>query len=122
MEFVVALPDGIHTIVGERGARLSGGQKQRLSIARALYTNPKLIILDEATSSLDGKTEAMLSSAISNLKTGATIIAIAHRLSTVQHADRIIYLESGKIQAIDTFENLCAAFPAFKQQAEQMGL
>lgn len=122
MDFISELPEGVHTIVGERGTRMSGGQKQRLSIARALYTNPKLILFDEATSSLDAQTEAKLSDAISNLKSGATIIAIAHRLSTIKKADRVIYLESGEIRGVDTFENLVIQFPSFKHQAKLMGL
>lgn len=121
MDFVVGLPDGINTFVGENGARLSGGQKQRLSIARALYTNPRLIIFDEATSSLDVTTEANLSKAMANLQTGSTIIAIAHRLSTIQKADRIIYLESGKIRGIGTFSELSVQFPTFREQAKLMG-
>ena len=122
MDFIDELPDGINTVVGERGTRMSGGQKQRLSIARALYTNPKLILFDEATSSLDAQTEANLSEAISNLKSGATIIAIAHRLSTIKKADRIIYLEAGKINGVDNFENLVKQFPKFENQAKLMGL
>jgi ATP-binding cassette subfamily C protein len=122
MDSINELPDGIYTIVGERGTQMSGGQKQRLSIARALYTDPKLILFDEATSSLDAQTEANLSEAISNLKSGATIIAIAHRLSTIKKAYRILHLESGRIIGIDTFENLVIQFPVFKHQAKLMGL
>ena len=121
-EFVSKLPKGIDTEVGERGAKLSGGQRQRLGIARALFTNPKLLILDEATSSLDGKTEASLSHAINALKGSVTVVLIAHRLSTVREADNIIYLESGRVRAIGTFEELRSSVPNFEIQARLMGL
>jgi ABC-type multidrug transport system fused ATPase/permease subunit len=121
-DFVLSLPNGLETLVGERGAKLSGGQKQRIGIARALYTNPKLIILDEATSALDGKTEAELSLAISNLKQGTTIIVIAHRLSTIQDANRIFYMKEGRILAIGSFEEVRERVVEFDEQARLMGL
>ena len=121
-EFVVTLPDGIETQVGERGARLSGGQRQRLGIARAMFTSPKLLVLDEATSALDGQTELELSSAINQLKGKVTVILIAHRLSTVRNADLIIYLERGRMLASGSIEDVRNAVKEFDTQASLMGL
>jgi ABC-type multidrug transport system fused ATPase/permease subunit len=121
-EFVSNLPEGLDSIVGERGAKLSGGQRQRLGIARAIYTNPKLLVLDEATSALDGKTEADLSSAINNLKKEVTVVMIAHRLSTVRDADKILYLDCGRVLALGTFEEIRSKIPEFDHQAKLMGL
>lgn len=121
-DFVISLPKGIESRVGERGAKLSGGQRQRLGIARALYSNPKLIILDEATSALDGKTEADLSAAINRLKREVTVVMIAHRLSTVRDADKILYLDQGKAQALGNFEEVRSKVVAFDHQAKLMGL
>ncbi len=111
---------GLELNVGERGNKLSGGQRQRLGIARALYTKPKLIALDEATSSLDGQTEADLSQAIFALKGRVTVLLIAHRLSTVKKADKVVYMESGKILAIGTFEEVRSKIPNFDKQAKLM--
>jgi ABC-type multidrug transport system fused ATPase/permease subunit len=121
-DLISELPLGVNTEVGERGAKLSGGQRQRLGIARALYSNPKLIILDEATSALDGKTEADLSKAISLLKNSVTVIMVAHRLSTVRSADQVIHLTEGRIGAIGTFDEVRSRVPAFDEQARLMGL
>lgn len=121
-EFVNSLPEGIHTMVGERGNKVSGGQRQRIGIARALYTKPKLLVLDEATSSLDGQTEADISSSILELKGKVTIVVIAHRLSTVLNADRIYYFDEGKITAQGTFSELCKLVPDFDTQAKLMGI
>ncbi len=120
--FVTTLPDGIKTQVGDRGTLLSGGQRQRLGIARALLTSPKLIVLDEATSSLDGQTEADFSDAINALKNQATVILVAHRLSTVRNADSIIYISEGLIRAQGTFDEIRLAVPDFEKQAQLMGL
>jgi ABC-type multidrug transport system fused ATPase/permease subunit len=117
-----SLPGGIDSFVGERGSRIRGGQRQRLGIARALYTNPKLIVLDEATSSLDGKTESEVSKAIHALKGRVTVIMIAHRLSTVRTADLVCYLESGELLASGTFDEVRNVIPDFDQQAKLMGL
>jgi ABC-type multidrug transport system fused ATPase/permease subunit len=121
-EFVRGLPQGLDTPVGERGTKISGGQRQRLGIARAMFTQPKLLVLDEATSSLDGQTEADISDAIQGLKGSVTIVMIAHRLSTVRNADQVIYMEKGKILASGTFEEVRAAVPNFDNQAKLMGL
>jgi ABC-type multidrug transport system fused ATPase/permease subunit len=120
--FVSSLPDGLNTIVGERGARLSGGQRQRLGIARALYTDPELLILDEATSSLDAETELAISDAIHGLGEKVTVIVIAHRLSTVRSATQLIYLENGKILAKGNFDWVRERIPNFDKQAKLMGI
>ena len=116
------LPSGVDTEVGERGTRLSGGQRQRLGIARALFTKPQLLVLDEATSALDGETELKISEAIMSLKGKATVVLIAHRLSTVRNADVIYYMENGKIEAHGTFEEVRAQIPQFDRQAKLLGL
>lgn len=121
-EAILSLPEQYLTKVGERGAKLSGGQRQRLGIARALYTQPKVLVLDEATSSLDGKTESAISLGIADLKDQVTIVIIAHRLSTIREVDRVIYLESGHVKAQGTFSEVRAAVPEFNEQAEALGL
>jgi ABC-type multidrug transport system fused ATPase/permease subunit len=103
---VAALPDGVDAPVGDRGVRLSGGQRQRIGIARALYARPSLLILDEATAALDTKTEAAITESVHSLHGQTTTIVIAHRLSTVQHCDRIIYLENGRVRSIGAFDEL----------------
>jgi ABC-type multidrug transport system fused ATPase/permease subunit len=108
--------------VGERGVKLSGGQRQRLGIARALYLKPKLIVFDEATSSLDGQTEEDISEAIFKLRGEVTVILIAHRLSTVKNADKIVYMENGKILAIGKFDEVRRSVPNFDTQASLMGI
>ena len=121
-EFVATLPLGINSQVGERGGKLSGGQRQRIGIARAMFTKPQLLVLDEATSSLDGQTESEISEAIQALKGKVTLVLIAHRLSTVQKADRVVYLKAGKIIAQGNFEEVRKAVPDFNKQAQLMGL
>jgi ABC-type multidrug transport system fused ATPase/permease subunit len=115
------LPDGIDTQVGERGARISGGQRQRLGIARAMFTRPHLLVLDEATSSLDGETEANISDAIHALRGTTTVVIIAHRLSTVRDADRVVYLSQGKVISTGTFDEVRKTVHDFDQQAKIMG-
>ena len=122
LEFVQSLPNGLNTIVGERGTTLSGGQRQRLGIARAMFTKPKLLVLDEATSALDGQTEAEISKSIELLRGKVTVIMIAHRLSTIRHADKVVYLEDGQIIAQGPFEVVRAKVPDFDEQAQLMGL
>jgi ATP-binding cassette, subfamily B, bacterial PglK len=121
-DFINQLPHGLDTNVGERGSRVSGGQKQRLAIARALSTNPKLIILDEATSSLDLKTEAEIAKSLDSLKGKVTMIVIAHRLSTVKDFDHIIYMSQGKIIATGSFEAVRAQVAALDDAARLSGL
>ncbi len=121
-KFVAGLPFGIETQVGERGAKISGGQRQRLGIARAMFTKPLLLVLDEATSSLDGETEASISEAIQALRGSTTIVLIAHRLSTVRNADQVVYLSGGKVLATGNFEEVRAAVVDFDHQAKLMGL
>ena len=120
--FIEGLPEGVNTYVGERGTRLSGGQRQRIGIARALVTRPKLIILDEATSSLDGVTESDISEAINNIKGNLTLIIVAHRLSTVINSDAIFYLDAGKLVATGTFEEVRRKVPNFDLQAKLSGM
>lgn len=115
-------PYGLDLQVGDQGTKLSGGQRQRLGIARAMFTSPLLLVLDEATSSLDGQTEADLSDAINKLKGQVTVVLIAHRLSTVRAADKVIYLDKGEILAQGNFEHVRTAVPNFDMQAKLMGL
>ena len=121
-DFVQTLPIGVNTQVGENGNRLSGGQRQRLGIARALFTKPRMIVLDEATSSLDAQTEYDISESIQSLKGEVTTVIVAHRLSTVRHADKVVYMENGKILAVGTFEQVKDSVPNFKVQAKLMGI
>ena len=121
-DFVQELPEGLDTELQENGTRLSGGQRQRLGIARALLTNPGLIVLDEATSSLDSETERRVSDAIQALRGIKTIVVIAHRLSTVQNADKVIYMDSGRVVAQGTFDEVRKLVKHFDEQAQLMGL
>lgn len=121
-EFVAGLPQGVDTPVGERGTKISGGQRQRLGIARAMFTKPHLLVLDEATSSLDGKTEASISAAIHGLRGSTTVVMIAHRLSTVRNAEVVVYMADGKVIATGTFDEVRRAVPDFDRQAKLMGL
>ncbi len=105
-EFILEMPQGYETIIGERGQRLSGGQRQRLAIARALLKNPPILILDEATSELDTESELLVQRALSNLMVGRTVVVIAHRLSTVRRAERIVVIDRGTICEIGTHEDL----------------
>lgn len=113
-EVVVGLPDGLDTVVGERGVRLSGGQRQRVAVARALYREPSVIIFDEGTSALDGATEAALVTAVGELKEGRTLISVAHRISTVRQADRILVVAGGRIVADGNYDHLLGHSELFR--------
>ena len=113
-EFINELPEKYETIIGENGIRLSGGEKQRISIARAMLKKSKIILLDEATSSLDSETEEKIQSAINILTKDKTTIVIAHRLSTILNSDKIFVVESGKILASGKHEELLSSSEQYK--------
>jgi ABC-type multidrug transport system fused ATPase/permease subunit len=121
-DYVNESVSGIHSKVGDKGLKISGGQRQRIGIARALVTKPKLLVLDEATCALDGQTEAAIAEAIGMMRGKTTLIIVAHRLSTVKSADKIVYLDRGRLIASGTFEELRTQVPDFDQQANLMGL
>ena len=114
-EVVASLPNKLETVVGEDGVRLSGGQRQRVAIARALYHDPAVIVFDEATAALDNQTEREVTSAIASLRGTRTLIAIAHRLSTVKDCDRLIYLREGRVAAIGRYDDLRSQDEGFRQ-------
>ncbi|MFL6299708.1 MAG: ABC transporter ATP-binding protein [Terriglobales bacterium] len=117
-DFITAMPEGYDTVIGERGMRLSGGERQRIAIARAILKNAPVLILDEATSSLDTESEALVQSALQNLMTGRTVFVIAHRLSTVRRADRIVVIESGTIADIGSHEELMGRLGLYRKLHE----
>lgn len=121
-EFIAGYSEGIYSEIGESGSTISGGQRQRLGIARALYTKPKIIVLDEATSSLDAMTEHAITTAIKGLKGSVTLIVVAHRLSTIQDADTVVYLSEGRVVTKGSFEEVRKRVPDFENQAQIMGL
>jgi ATP-binding cassette subfamily B protein len=106
LEFIDRMPHGLDTVVGERGARLSGGQKQRLAIARALIRDPRVLVLDEATSALDSRSEALVQQALTRLVRGRTVFVVAHRLSTVRNADRIVVMDGGRVAEVGSHAEL----------------
>ena len=112
-DVVAGLPSGIETIVGERGVRLSGGQRQRVGLARALYTQPSVLVLDEATSNLDQATEHRIVETLAELRGGVTMIVVTHRVASVRYCDRLLYLERGAVRATGSFEDVRAAVPEF---------
>jgi ABC-type multidrug transport system fused ATPase/permease subunit len=108
--------------IGDEGGKLSGGQRQRIGIARALLTNPKILVMDEATSSLDAQTEDNIAKAVNRAKENSLVIVVAHRLATVRRADLVIYLENGQVRAQGSFDEVRKLVPDFDSQAELMGL
>jgi ATP-binding cassette, subfamily B, bacterial MsbA len=114
-DFIMELPAGYETVIGEKGVRLSGGERQRIAIARALLKNAPILILDEATSALDSESESLVQSALQNLMTGRTVVVIAHRLSTVRRADRIVVIENGAIADIGTHEELMQKLGTYRR-------
>jgi ABC-type multidrug transport system fused ATPase/permease subunit len=121
-EWANQLPNGLFSKLNEDGSNLSGGQRQRIGIARALYSRPELLILDEATSSLDPISESEITESIMKISTEACVIIIAHRLSSIRDVDEIIYLKNGKIAARGKFDELRRDFKDFEKQAQAMGL
>lgn len=117
-DFIMALPDGFDTVVGEGGGTLSGGEKQRVSIARAILKDAPIIILDEATASVDPENEHLIQQAISELTRGKTIITIAHRLATIEQADQILVVEDGKIAERGTHQELIRQNGVYKRFTE----
>jgi len=119
-EFITRFPEGLDTVVGERGIKLSGGQRQRIAIARAILKNPKVLLLDEATSSLDAESERVVQEALDRLMEGRTSIIIAHRLSTIRDVDRIYVLDQGKIVEQGTHDELYAKENGAYQQLAKL--
>lgn len=118
-EFINELPEGIDTEVGERGVKLSGGQRQRIGIARAFLRNPKILMLDEATASLDSQSEKYVGEALNELMSGRTVLVIAHRLSTIVNSDKIYFIDSGQLTGEGTHEELMASHDLYRAFTEQ---
>ena len=114
LDFIEEMPDGLDTLIGERGVKLSGGQRQRMAIARAILADPRILILDEATSNLDTASERLIQDSIERLLAGRTTFAIAHRLSTIRHADLIVILEGGSVAATGSHEELLDRSPTYR--------
>ena len=123
LEFIEKLPNGFQTYLGENGSQLSGGQKQRIAIARALYKNPEILILDEATSSLDTEAEQIIQKTLNELKLhGKTMIVIAHRLSTIANSDKILVMKEGKIIEEGTHRDLLSTNSVYKSMWEKQSI
>jgi ABC-type multidrug transport system fused ATPase/permease subunit len=118
-EFVSRFPDGLDTVIGERGVKLSGGQRQRVAIARAVLADPRILILDEATSSLDSESEAMIRDGVNALRRGRTTFVIAHRLSTIRSADQILVLDQGRVVERGSHAQLLAAQGLYRRLYER---
>jgi subfamily B ATP-binding cassette protein MsbA len=114
-EFIKELPDGLDTLVGDRGVKLSGGQRQRVALARAIYSHPSILILDEATSALDSESEKVVQESIDRISKEITMIVVAHRLSTIVHADKIVLLKGGEIEAFGPHEQLVKSSPTYQR-------
>jgi subfamily B ATP-binding cassette protein MsbA len=114
-DFILGMPQGYDTVIGEKGFRLSGGERQRLAIARAILKNAPVLILDEATSSLDAESESLVQAALGNLMQNRTVLVIAHRLGTIRRANRIAVLEEGRITAIGPHEELLTTSPTYQR-------
>ncbi len=114
-EFILKMPQGYDTVIGEKGFRLSGGEKQRIAIARAILKNAPILILDEATSALDSESESLVQVALANLMQNRTVVVIAHRLSTIRRATRIAVLEEGRITAIGSHDELLGMSPTYQK-------
>lgn len=119
-EFISTLPDGYDTVVGERGVRLSGGQKQRIGIARALYHDPQVLVMDEATSDIDSITEARIGDALDELSGTKTMVIVAHRLSTIRHCDAVHLMEDGRIVASGTYDELASKSSVFRKMTRSI--
>jgi ATP-binding cassette subfamily B protein AbcA/BmrA len=118
-EFIQSFSDGLNTEVGERGVKLSGGQRQRIAIARAFLRNPKILMMDEATASLDSQSEGVVQQALTRLMEGRTTFVIAHRLSTIVDADKIVFIEKGRVTGIGTHQELVRTHDLYREFAEQ---
>jgi ATP-binding cassette subfamily B protein AbcA/BmrA len=118
-QFISEFPNGLDTEVGERGVKLSGGQRQRIAIARAFLRDPKILMMDEATASLDSQSEGIVQQALTRLMEGRTTFVIAHRLSTIVNADKIVFIEKGKVTGIGSHKELVASHELYREFAEQ---
>ena len=114
-QFIKAFPEGLDTEVGERGVKLSGGQRQRIAIARAFLRDPKILMMDEATASLDSQSEGIVQQALSRLMEGRTTFVIAHRLSTIVDADKIIFIEKGQVTGAGTHQELIQSHALYRE-------
>jgi ATP-binding cassette subfamily B protein/subfamily B ATP-binding cassette protein MsbA len=117
-EFIAKLPDGYESLIGERGVKLSGGQRQRITIARAILADPRILILDEATSNLDTESERLIQGSLQTLMSGRTSFVIAHRLSTIAHANRILVLENGRIVEQGRHDELMQASGRYREMVD----